>query len=392
MPLVFLFLLIEFFDELNYGIGNAALPAIRTDLALSYAQVGLLLGLPHILGSFIEPVLMLLGDTRLRKRLVIGGGLAIVLTLVGIALAQSFPPLLVAMIIAFPASGAFVSLSQATLIDLNPGREAQAMARWTVAGSVANLLGPLLLAGALTLGLSWRWVYAGLAIFCLGLVLTVLPQRFPAKGKPAPEVAEEAETPEEAAPAEKTSLLQGLWQAARNPRLLGWFVLLELSDLLLDVLAGYLPLYFTDVAGLPLAQTSLLLSALMLAGLAADAALIPVLERFNGRKVVRVSAGVVALLYAAWLLAPWLWAKIGLIILVKLCTLGWYQVLQGEAFATIPGRSGTVMALNSVFGLAAGAIAWLVGWLAAQAGLPAAMWLLLLGPVSLAVFVRPPHR
>ena len=141
--LSFLFLLIEFFDELNYGIAGAALPSIRHDLGLTYAQVGLLLGLPHFLGSFIEPVLMLLGDTPLRKRLVAGGGLAVMLSLLLIATSQSFPILLVGVILGFPASGAFVTLSQATLIDLNPGREPHMMARWTLFGSIGNLIGPV---------------------------------------------------------------------------------------------------------------------------------------------------------------------------------------------------------------------------------------------------------
>jgi FSR family fosmidomycin resistance protein-like MFS transporter len=66
--------------------------------------------------------------------------------------------------------------------------------------------------------------------------------------------------------------------------------------------------------------------------------------------------------------------------------MGWYQVLQGEAYATVPGRSGTVMAIGSLAGLVGGALVWLVGWVAGQAGLQAAMWLLLLGPVSLALF------
>ncbi len=89
----------------------------------------------------------------------------------------------------------------------------------------------------------------------------------------------------------------------------------------------------------------------MLVGLISNIALIPMLERFSGRKLVRISAATSGILYAAWLLAPWLWAKIGLIILIKLVTLGWYEVLQGEAFATVPGRSGTVMASNSIMGL-----------------------------------------
>jgi len=72
---------------------------------------------------------------------------------------------------------------------------------------------------------------------------------------------------------------------------------------------------------------------------------------------------------------------------IKLLTLGWYEVLQGEAFAAVPGRSGTVMATGSILGVLGGAISFFVGWVAAQAGLPAAMWILLLGPISLVVFV-----
>jgi predicted MFS family arabinose efflux permease len=160
---------------------------------------------------------------------------------------------------------------------------------------------------------------------------------------------------------------------------------------MLDVLTGYLALYFTDVSGFNKAQASLLLSVLMLAGLISNIVLVPLLERVPGRTVVRTSAALVIPLYATWLLVPWAWAKIGLIILIKLVTLGWYEVLQGEAYASAPGRSGTVMAIHSVVGVIGGGIAWLVGWVAAQAGLPAAMWLLLLGPVCLVLFV-PRHR
>lgn len=387
--LTVLFLLIEFFDELNYGIRNAAMPAIRAELGLNYAQVGLLLGLPHIVGSSLEPILMLLGDTQLRKRLVVGGGAAIFLTLVTVALTRSFLPLLVALVLGFMASGAFVTLSQATMMDLNRGREAEMMARWTAAGSLASLVGPLLLASVFSMGLSWRWAFAGLAAFCLCLTLTAMLKRFPLYWTTG-DVHSKGTVSDSQPLARRTTaktLLEGLKQGLRNRSLLRWFVLLQLSDLLLDVLLGYLPLYFTDVMGLSLNQTSLLLSILMVAGLTADILLIPILKRFPGRKVVRLSAGVVTVLYIAWLLISPLWAKIGLIILIKLCTLGWYQVLQGEAFASFPGRSGTVMALNAVFGLTAGAAVWFIGWVAAQLGLPAAMWVLLLGPLSLFAFV-----
>lgn len=380
--LTFLFLLIEFFDELNYGVGNAALPAIRSDLGLTYVQVGLLLGLPGIVNTFIEPVLMLLGDTRYRKHIILAGGIAIILSLVAIGSSHYFPLVLLGMVIGFPASGAFVSLSQATLMDLNPGREPQMMARWTVSGSVANLVGPLFLAGGFALGFGWRWAYFAMAVICLVLVVLTWRRQIPLH----PQLEQSTFTPQSI-----RQLLDGLWQAARNPRLMRWMFLLPLSDLLLDVLTGYLPLYFTDVAGFTVTQASLMVSVLMLAGLISNIVLIPLLERFPGRNVVRLSAGVTGILYAAWLLAPWLWAKIALIIVIKLVTLGWYEVLQGEAFAAIPGRSGTVMAIHSVIGLLAGGVAFLIGWVAAKAGLPAAMWILLVGPACLVLFV-PRHK
>ena len=37
------------------------------------------------------------------------------------------------------------------------------MARWSVAGSLASLAGPLVVAGGFALGWSWRWVFFALA-------------------------------------------------------------------------------------------------------------------------------------------------------------------------------------------------------------------------------------
>jgi MFS transporter, FSR family, fosmidomycin resistance protein len=393
--LAVLFLFIEFFDELHYGIQTAALPALRTELGLSYAQVGALLGIPGVFSALIEPVVMLLGDTRFRKSLVVGGGLAICLAALLLAGAHSFPMALLAFLLAFPASGAFVTLSQATLMDQNPGRQAQMMARWTAAGSLGNLIGPLLLAGGFALGWSWRWAYAGLAGLALLLVIRTLLARFPgqrspetlpvdeARGAKADHSSEIPNLPD--GPLQLKELLPNLWQAVRQPGLMRWFGLLEMSDLLLDIYTSYLALYLADVVGLSKAQTGLALSGLMLVSLATDLALIPLLERLKGLKLVRVSALAACLVYPALLLAPWPGVKVGLALLVRLTTLGWYPVLQGEAYASLPGRSGTVMAIHAVIGIFGMSLIWLVGWTAEQAGLPAAMWLLLAGPVALLV-------
>ena len=121
--------------------------------------------------------------------------------------------------------------------------------------------------------------------------------------------------------------------------------------------------------------------------LAEDLLLIPLLEMLEGLRLVRASAVLACLLYPAMLLAPWPGVKVALALLVRWSTIGWYPVLQGQAYASLPGRSGTVMAIHAVIGVLSMSLVWLVGWTAAQAGLPVAMWLLLSGPAALALFV-----
>ena len=272
-------------------------------------------------------------------------------------------------------------------MDLNPGREPHMMARWTLFGSLGNLVGPLLLAAGFSLALGWRWFFFALAGLALLLTIQIWLRPFPAQ-----QAESEISSGSFKASLANTagSLISNLRQALVNRSLLRWTGLLLIADLLMDVFTSYLPLYFTDVAGTTPAQASLLLSLAMLASLASDGVLIPLLERLPGRKIVRFSATAVMVLYPIWLLVPGLWAKILLVLVIKFITLGWYSVMQGEAYASAPGRSGTVAAINSMAGILGAVFPWLVGWSAERFGLASAMWILLLGPICLVLFVPRP--
>jgi FSR family fosmidomycin resistance protein-like MFS transporter len=159
------------------------------------------------------------------------------------------------------------------------------------------------------------------------------------------------------------------------------------SDLLLDTFSGYLALYLIDSAGFSADQASLAFSICMLASLASDLVLIPLLDRFNRRAIVRVSALLAVAFYPIWLTVSLRWAKILLIIVVRMATTGWYLALKSEAFRSFAGHSGEVMAIDSLSGLASGGFAWMMGAVASLAGLQAAMWLLLAGPICLPIWV-----
>src|SRR5262249_44850293 len=140
-------LAIEFIDELADGTKGAALPLIRADLGLSYGQIALLISVPWRVGSLIElPLGLVAGQGKTRHRLVLAGGVIFAASLAAVAAAQSAAMLLVAFVAFFPASGAFVSLTQAALMDAAPGRQQQRMAAWNLAGSTGAVGGPLLLA------------------------------------------------------------------------------------------------------------------------------------------------------------------------------------------------------------------------------------------------------
>ena len=347
---------------------SAAWPLVREDLGLSYAQVGLALTLPALLSSIVDPAIGLLGNSSRRRPLVLGGGVVFAVAIVATALAPSFAVLVVALVLFYPASTAFVSLSQASLMDAEPAARERNMARWTLAGSVGVVAGPLVVSAAAALALGWRPL-----TFAVGLA--ALPLVWLARTLPLPH------------PAAGSSLRTALG-ALRRAEVRRWLLLLETSNLLLDVLAGFLALYLVDAAGTDAAGAALALAVWTGAGLAGDWLLLPLLRRVDGLRYLRVSASVVLLLYPAFLLAPGLAAKLPLLALLGLLNAGWYAIPQARLYAALPDGSGTAIAVGSAAGLVASVVPLGLGLLAGAAGIGPTLWLLAAAPVVLLVALR----
>jgi FSR family fosmidomycin resistance protein-like MFS transporter len=368
-------LAVEFLDELVSGAWTAAWPLIRTDLGLSYAEIGVLLSLPSIFGSALEPPFAFLGDSSHRRTLVRGGGIAFLLAIVLIASSGGFVSLLLALMLFNPASGVFVGLSQAALMDADPARHEPNMARWVLAGSLGALSGPLVLAAVGWGGLGWRSAFT---VFAVGMVpLLVLAWRMPmAHARADHEI-----------PAGR-ALLDGARDAIaaiRERAVLRWLGLLQFADLVLDVLMGFLALYFVDVAGASQASAAMAIVVWTGVGLLGDALVIPLLERVEGTRYLRASAAAMLLVLPAFLLVDGPVAKLIVLGVIALLNSGWYSVLQGRLYSELPGRSGTVMALASTFGILGGVLPLFIGVFADRFGLGAAMWLLLVGPIALLI-------
>ncbi len=171
-----------------------------------------------------------------------------------------------------------------------------------------------------------------------------------------------------------------------------WLVLIQVCDLLLDILTGFLALYLVDVVHATPAQAALGVAIRLGAGLAGDAALIPVLDRAPGLAVLGVSTAAAALLYPGFLLAPGLWPKLVLLGALTVATAPWYPVLQAQLYRSLPDQSGIVVSLSSAASLAGGAAPLAVGFLAQRFGLGWALASLAVAPLGLAggLWWRPP--
>jgi MFS transporter, FSR family, fosmidomycin resistance protein len=361
------FLAIELLDEVIFGAREAAWPLIRRDVHLTYVQIGLILAFPGVVGTVVEPVLALHSETGHRRRIVVVGGIALSLGLVAFALSPAFGGLLAAACLLSAASGAFVSLAQATWMDLEPTATELNMARWVVAGSVGALTGPLVLAAVVAIGGGWRVVFLGLAA-CAALA-TMPAWRL---GYPAPRP--DARTFRGAARRAIRSLQSDVVR---------WLVVLECTDLAQDVFLGFAALYLVDVAGTSIATAGAGVAIWTASALVGDLALVRVLRRVDGVRYLRSSAALMMVAYPAFLLVGAPEGKLALLVPLGILRAGWYGIPKGRLYAALPGRGGTAVAVSNV----SSAVGWLlpigVAAAAQRIGLGPAMWLLLAAPLCL---------
>jgi FSR family fosmidomycin resistance protein-like MFS transporter len=353
---------------------------------LSYEQVGLLASVPLLAGGALELPLGIVATGPARRRAVLAGGIIFILSLLAVAGARSFLVLLAAFTVFFPASGAFVSLTQAELMDAWPGRQAQVMARWDLAGSTGAVAGPLLLTAVLAAGGGWRAAYLALAAAAAVAWLgTCLRDPVPA----APDAPDAPGAPDAPDGSDASVAGGGFWARARlvlaalrDWPTVRWALVAVVADLLVDVLTGFLALYLVDVVHLAPPVAALAIAIRLGAGLAGDAALVLVLERVADVTVLRASAVAATLLYPGFLLAPGPVAKLIILAVLSAATAPWYPILQARLYGSLPGRSSVAVTLSSAAALAGGLGPLAVGLIAQAFGLSWALAVLAVVPVA----------
>jgi FSR family fosmidomycin resistance protein-like MFS transporter len=358
-------------DELTTGFFVVALPLLRDRFHLSYAQVGLLFTVGSLSSLVLEPGINLLSD-RGTKRIFVAGGMAILagsMLLAGIA--PSFGLLLLAMAVLFPANGAAVELAQAALVEMCPEEAPRTLTRWTLLSGVGDLLAPLVVTAFAAAGLGWTPLcLLGAALWTVSALIT-WSQRFPA---PAHLEVGDDDQP-------RTGLLAGAREALRDPLLLRWVAVTTLANALDEVYVGFAALYLRDRLHATVAATELSLIALMVGGLVGLAALDRVLRYVSGVRLLPWLLMVTAAGVAGFLLAPSVPLAALALFVTDIAAACWYPIAKAAAYATRPGRTGTVLAVVSLGAPFDTFVPGAVGLLAGSFGLAAGLGVLGLAPL-----------
>jgi MFS transporter, FSR family, fosmidomycin resistance protein len=163
---------------------------------------------------------------------------------------------------------------------------------------------------------------------------------------------------------------------------------------MMDVLFSYLALYFVDVGQATEAQAGVAVTVWLAMGLLTDFLFIPFIDRQkDSMRYLRTTAGLEFFAFAVFLLVPDFLPKLIAVILVNLLNTGWYPILQGRLYSSLPGQSASIMVISSVTAPLAKLFPFLIGLIADQFGLQSAMWILTLGPIALLIGLprRPTH-
>ncbi len=374
---VFVMLVVEFMDEFVYSGLEVARPLIRDSFALDYVQLGLITTIPITIAIIVEPIMGLFADTAKRKMLMLIGGICFGSGMIVQGLAPNFFVFMMGASLLAPASGVFVNIAQASLMDDNPARRENRMALWTFSGSLAVVTGPLLLSLMLALGFDWRifFIVSGILTIIVALFILRLP-------------ASRALRTEEDEEQEERSIrdnLRGAIDLLRSLIVWRWLLLLEFSNLMLDVMFSLLALYMVDIVGVTQAQAGIAIAVWTGIGLIGDFLLIPLLEKIQGLVYLRFSALMELFLFPAFLLVDSYWLKLVLLGIIGLFNAGWYAILQGKLYDALGEQSGAVLIVGNAAGIFGALLPLFLGAIAQWYGLDTAMWFLLAGPIMLMI-------
>lgn len=349
----------HFFVDVLNSSRTILVAIIAVSIGLSNAQVGLALLLYNVGNALSQPFFGALAD-RIGPRLLVIAGLGWMILFYSVAALAGDWAALVALTVAGLGSGAFHPSGTMVASQASTVRRTQATSIFFMAGQLGLFFGPI----ATGVLLEWFGRPGFLALPLLALAAVVYGWRSIDRD---PDQYVQARPPVSAAARRSFALPHA---ALRDAAILAFIILLTATINISTI--NFAPKLFTEM-GVPAAQVGLLAGILMLGAAVGGVVGGSLADRFGGRVVV--AAAVLAATVPLYFYV----VSDGLLRLVLLALGGFlmgmpHSILVLRAQALLPGRRATASGLILGFMFFSGSVgSYLVGILADQIGLPAAM-------------------
>lgn len=359
----------RFADELLSGMPDVLMPTFRATFGLSYAQISLLSLALNYVAVVVEPVSGLLIDLWSRRWLMAWGAFFTGLSILLMGLAPTFLLLLLAFACYGLGSGPLAHTADVVLVEAHPQAPDRIFARATVLDTLGALLSPLLVTGAIWLGLPWRWPLLAAGAGGLLYTLLLLNTRFP---PPANGVSEQESPWQE--------MRANLALVLRDRQMWRWLLFLLALDLL-EAPHILSTVWLHEQVGMSQALVGVYRALEMAVILVSLLVLDHWLQRWPSRAILRLATAGLLVIVPLWLLLPGVGTRFLLAIPLNFLFAVLWPIGRAQSLASVPGRAGAVTALTSTFALVP--LPLLFGLLAEAMTLTAAMLLVQTGALLL---------
>jgi predicted MFS family arabinose efflux permease len=328
----------RFADEVLSGLFDVLMPTFRARLGLSYTQVSLLPLALNYTAVIVEPAAGLLIDLWSRRWLMVWGAFFTGLSILLMGLAPTFLLLLVAFACYGLGSGPLAHTADVVLVEAHPQAPDRIVTRATVLDTIGALLAPLLVAASFWGGLSWRWPLLIGGTFGLIYSLALVRANFP---PPSRARSEEGAWRE---------IRANLQTALRDRTMWRWLLFLLAFDLFEAPLA-FETIWLHEQVGMSQALVGVYRALAMGVNLASLLVLDHWLARWSSRSVLLLASAGLLLLIPLWLLLPGVWTRFLLALPLNFLFAVFWPIGRAQSLAAVPGRAGTVTAINATFAL-----------------------------------------
>lgn len=350
----------RFTDELLGGLPDVLMPTIQRSLGLRFTQVGLLALALNYVAVVAEPVSGLLIDVWQRRWLMAWGAIVLGGAVIVMGAAQAFPLLLLGFALYGLGSGPLAHTADVVLVEAHPEAPGRIFARATSLDTAGAMLAPLLVAAGVWAGVDWRWLLAGAGTAAFGYGALLAATRFP---RPARHDDGDA-------PGGWRGVRQNIALVLSSRAALAWLAFLLAFDLV-EAPLFLKTIWLAERVGLSQGEVAVYRVLEMAIALVSLLWLDRWLVRATPRRVLAISIASLIVLFPAWLLIPGIWSRVLLAFPLNFFQAMIWPIAKSESLSSVPGRPGTVTAVNSLFGLAPLALG--VGALAEVWSLTAAM-------------------